>query len=144
MSVGGVKPPIYATTRAACISAKFASIHPVSAPTRSAAPRPNAVSEYSTCGGTTGCATRSTKPSPSNACNVCESIRSDTPPTRLRSAENRKVPSCNASITSTPHWLVKCFSTARDGHSAASTFGAKQTSTFTPVNLRAIFTLTHM
>ena len=53
--------------------------------TLSAASRPSGVRLYSTCGGTTSCATRSTSPSASSHCSVCASIRSLTPPIARRS-----------------------------------------------------------
>ena len=51
---------------------RLCSIHVVIASIRGATSRPSGLKLYSTCGGITGRATRSTKPSFSSACNVCE------------------------------------------------------------------------
>ena len=73
---------------------------------------------YSTCGGTTSSATRSTRPSRSNHCSVWASIRSLTPPIERLSSLKRRVRPSSAIRTSTPQRLVMCLSTSRDGQAA--------------------------
>ncbi len=100
---------------------RFSSIQSARPATLAAASRPSGVRLYSTCGGTTGKARRSTSPSLSSHCSVCASIRSLTPLTLRRNALKRCTPPCSAMSTSTPQRLVTCRITSRDGQPSRNT-----------------------
>ena len=107
--------PLAANTRG-----KFTSIQSANPRTRFTACRPSGVNRYSTCGGTTSCAIRCTRPSLSSQRSVCASIRSLTPPTARRSSAKRCVRSSSTINVNTPQRLVTCLRTSRDGHATDS------------------------